>query len=142
MWPNLKVTTDLVTFTKEILHGKLQFLCSANTENPRKKWAKVFKFYSNKSDTLVTLFLMLNLTLSFVNGIRRIFNELWSLMLSFQKWELLFQITLSKIAKSFLSQKCRIHSIYFLPMTCNFFIITFKFKDSMDFEAEFRTSYR
>ena len=27
MWPNPKETADLVTFTKEILNGKLHFLC-------------------------------------------------------------------------------------------------------------------
>ena len=29
MWPNPHETTDLVTFTEEILNGKLRFLCSA-----------------------------------------------------------------------------------------------------------------
>ena len=28
MWPNLQETSDLTTFTEEILNGKLQFLCS------------------------------------------------------------------------------------------------------------------
>ena len=28
MWPNLRLPADLVTFTEEILNGKLQFLCS------------------------------------------------------------------------------------------------------------------
>ena len=28
MWPNLQETADLVTFTEEILNGKLRFLCS------------------------------------------------------------------------------------------------------------------
>ena len=28
MWPNLQKTVDLVTFTEEILNGKLHFLCS------------------------------------------------------------------------------------------------------------------
>ena len=28
MWPNLQETADLVTFTEEILNGKLDFLCS------------------------------------------------------------------------------------------------------------------
>ena len=28
MWPNLQETTDLVTFTEEILNGKLHILCS------------------------------------------------------------------------------------------------------------------
>ena len=27
MWPNPQETEDLVTFTEEILNGKLQFLC-------------------------------------------------------------------------------------------------------------------
>ena len=29
MWPNPQKTADLVTFTEEILNGKLHFLCSA-----------------------------------------------------------------------------------------------------------------
>ena len=28
MWPNSQETADLVTFTEEILDGKLYFLCS------------------------------------------------------------------------------------------------------------------
>ena len=28
MWPNPQETSDLVTFTEELLHGKLHFLCS------------------------------------------------------------------------------------------------------------------
>ena len=28
MWPDPQKTADLVTFTKEILNGKLHFLCS------------------------------------------------------------------------------------------------------------------
>ena len=28
MWPNPKVTTDLVTYTEEIINGNLHFLCS------------------------------------------------------------------------------------------------------------------
>ena len=30
MWPNPQETADLVTFTEEILNGKLHFLCSDN----------------------------------------------------------------------------------------------------------------
>ena len=29
MWPNPQETADLVTFTEEILNGKIHFLCSA-----------------------------------------------------------------------------------------------------------------
>ena len=29
MWPNLQSPADLVTFTEEVLNGKLHFLCSA-----------------------------------------------------------------------------------------------------------------
>ena len=29
MWPNTQFPVDLVTFTEEILNGKLHFLCSA-----------------------------------------------------------------------------------------------------------------
>ena len=29
MWPNPQLPADLVTFTEEILNGKLHFLCSA-----------------------------------------------------------------------------------------------------------------
>ena len=31
MWPNPQFPADLVTFTEEILHVKLHFLCSANS---------------------------------------------------------------------------------------------------------------
>ena len=31
MWPNLLETSDLGTFTEEILNGKLNFLCSVTT---------------------------------------------------------------------------------------------------------------
>ena len=30
MWPNPQLPADLVTFTKEILNGKLHFLCSVS----------------------------------------------------------------------------------------------------------------
>ena len=33
MWPNPQETADLVTFTEEILNGKLHFLCSEVQEN-------------------------------------------------------------------------------------------------------------
>ena len=32
MWPNPQETADLVTFTEEIVDGKLHFLCSASHE--------------------------------------------------------------------------------------------------------------
>ena len=31
MWPNSQESADLVTFTKEILDGKLCYLCSENS---------------------------------------------------------------------------------------------------------------
>ena len=43
MWPNPQETADLVTFTKEILIGKLQFLCSAIEENNQKRSFQVFE---------------------------------------------------------------------------------------------------
>ena len=33
MWPNPQEAADLVTFTEEILNGKLLFLCSENIIN-------------------------------------------------------------------------------------------------------------
>ena len=33
MWPNPQETADLVTFTEEILNGKLHFLCSGTPES-------------------------------------------------------------------------------------------------------------
>ena len=35
MWQNLQETVDLVTFTEEILNGKLHFLCSGVTFFPQ-----------------------------------------------------------------------------------------------------------
>ena len=33
MWPNPQFPVDLVTFTEEILNGKLHFLCSVSAHN-------------------------------------------------------------------------------------------------------------
>ena len=33
MWPNPQETKDLVTFTEEIFHGKLHFLCSVTSSD-------------------------------------------------------------------------------------------------------------
>ena len=41
MSPNPQETADLVTFTEEILNGKLQFLCSVVSVNRRRKDIKV-----------------------------------------------------------------------------------------------------
>ena len=43
MWPNPQEITDLVTFTEEILNGKLHFLCS-------KPWSKLKKINPIKLD--------------------------------------------------------------------------------------------
>ena len=34
MWSNPQETADLVTFTEEVLNGKLHFLCSVGLEMP------------------------------------------------------------------------------------------------------------
>ena len=41
MWPNPQETADILTFTEEILDGKLQFLCSDGSEEIKKvnAWA-------------------------------------------------------------------------------------------------------
>ena len=45
MWPNLQETADLVTFTEEILNGKLHFLCSAsNNFKIWRMWFFLLKF--------------------------------------------------------------------------------------------------
>ena len=41
MLPNPQETADLVTFTEEILNGKLHFLCSVVSVNRRRKDIKV-----------------------------------------------------------------------------------------------------
>ena len=40
MWPNLQEAEDLITFTEEILNGKLHFLSSAVVESLFSKVAK------------------------------------------------------------------------------------------------------
>ena len=43
MWPNPQEAADLVTFTEEILNGKLQFLCSVySTDSNEKQWTLTF----------------------------------------------------------------------------------------------------
>ena len=55
MWPNLQKTLDLVSFTEEIINGKLHFLCSVYPGKfiPRKRenQPRMFNF-SHKSMSL------------------------------------------------------------------------------------------
>ena len=53
MWPNPQKTVDLVTFTKEILNGKLDFL-QRKTLVPESFFHKVYKFI--KKDTPAKIF--------------------------------------------------------------------------------------
>ena len=41
MWPNPQETPNLVTFTKEILNGKLHFLCNIKVTNYFRKEASI-----------------------------------------------------------------------------------------------------
>ena len=43
MWPNPQETADILTFTKEILNGKLQFLRSDGSEEMKKINVWAFK---------------------------------------------------------------------------------------------------
>ena len=63
MWPNPQKTADLVTFTEEILNGKLDFLCSEpNLTEKNTSW----KSEANK--------LVLTVTASFSSNLGNIFN--------------------------------------------------------------------
>ena len=64
MWPNLQETADLVTFTEEILNGKLHFLCIVISNMLhfsnmfQKKFLQNFKniikdVHSKKSNTVI-----------------------------------------------------------------------------------------
>ena len=70
MWPNPE-TADLVTFTEEILNGKLQFLCSGNKE----KWIFNSGYHGNNAlyfehlDTQKEYFTMLDIILIYLNQI-------------------------------------------------------------------------
>ena len=63
MWPNLQETADLLTFTEEILNGKLHFLCSDNYSwitDIRNKWFIyiIYTYFLNrKKVTHITLML-------------------------------------------------------------------------------------
>ena len=48
MWPNPQKTVDLVTFTKEILNGKLDFL-QRKTLVPESFFHKVYKFIKKET---------------------------------------------------------------------------------------------
>ena len=55
MWPNLQKTLDLVSFTEEIINGKLLFLCSVYPGKfiPRKRENQPRMFtFSHKSMSL------------------------------------------------------------------------------------------
>ena len=43
MWPNPQLPGDLVTFTEEILNGKLHFLCSAAAGKTGAEYSIFFK---------------------------------------------------------------------------------------------------
>ena len=43
MWPNPQETADLVTFTEEILNGKLHFLCSKTRTPASSEFTKYFR---------------------------------------------------------------------------------------------------
>ena len=44
MWPNPEETADLVTFTEEIVNGKLHFLCSVLKKNAEKHRLQYYLF--------------------------------------------------------------------------------------------------
>ena len=44
MWPNLQDTSDLVTFSEEILNGKLYFLCRVTFVRSRSIDAGLLEF--------------------------------------------------------------------------------------------------
>ena len=46
MWPNPQFPTDLVTSTKQILNGKLHFLCSEYIFPQRSKMASKFRLHA------------------------------------------------------------------------------------------------
>ena len=50
MWPNLQEATDLVTFTEEIVNGKIHFLCS----DPRVKLKALTKIFNTDVWVIVT----------------------------------------------------------------------------------------
>ena len=66
MWPNLQETADLVTFTEEILNGKLHFLCRENTFAQLlldflKQYLVRLQLQQNFQDTLTQINIYLNL---------------------------------------------------------------------------------
>ena len=48
MWPNHQETADLVTFTEEILKGKLHFLCGDRNENIENLKQLYFQHFDEK----------------------------------------------------------------------------------------------
>ena len=63
MWTNLQKTADLVTFTEEVLNGKLQFLCSVYPGKfiPRKRENQPRKFtFSQKPMSLKYVVVIIN----------------------------------------------------------------------------------
>ena len=61
MWPNREETADLVTFTEEILNGKLHFLCNACAMSDNKTlfiygFHEMQKLHRRHAPTLVLLY--------------------------------------------------------------------------------------
>ena len=53
MWPSSQFTADLVTFTEEILHGKLYFLCSQIQAFWFSARLIIWKIFRKSSETLI-----------------------------------------------------------------------------------------
>ena len=69
MWPNRQETADLVTFTEEILNGKLHFLCSVRSNIFSLNEAKPELVISDLLVSNILVGLTLGLTTATINSI-------------------------------------------------------------------------
>ena len=85
MWPNPQKTADLVTFTEEILNGKLHFLGSVNTVETKLSLTVIKKYSRENSIAKLvamaitsTNFTMMESTFSGTTDRLNVISRLWS----------------------------------------------------------------
>ena len=72
MWPNPQETEDLVTFTEEILNGKLHFLCSVTKVNQNRVEELLhITQVKQKDNAFMVLFCLRIYVLAFIGGISK-----------------------------------------------------------------------
>ena len=112
MWPNPQEPGDLVTFTEEILNGKLHFLCSVWFEGVchSLQTARQLCYFSNTLLIQLILLLFVSYYLVFIKDVAvKLRSYLGALVKSRERIEVnKIMVRLTVMAKSYLSNLSRV----------------------------------